>query len=54
MVTDPTLGRAPGHIVLNPVADEDPDGPVVHLHREADRKFPFGPLELLADAGVQM
>ena len=54
MEADASLGRAAGDVVLDPVAAEDLDVAVVHLHREADCQLTLRGAEDRADPGVEL
>ena len=46
MVADAALAGTAVGIVLNPIAGENPDCSIVHLHREVNRKFALAVPEL--------
>ena len=54
MVPDAALGRAPAQVVLDPVAGEHLDVPVVHLDREVDGQLAPRLAEYPAQAGVEV
>ena len=54
VVADAALGRSAGEVVLDPVAGEDLDVPVVHGHREVDGQLALGHAEDVAETGVEV
>ncbi len=54
MEADPAFRGAAVDVVLDPVAGEDLELPVVHLDRNRDDYDGLGMLELLVDTGVEL
>ena len=54
VVADAALGRAAAQVVLDAVAREDLDGPVVHLHGEVDGQLAARLAQDPAQAGVEL
>src|SRR6185369_11207270 len=54
VVADPALGRPATQVVLDAIAGEDLDRPVVHLHGEVDRQLAARLAEDAAQAGVKV
>ena len=54
MEADAALGRAPDEVVLDPVALEHPDRPIIHLHGEVDDQLALRLPQKRADAWVEI
>jgi hypothetical protein len=46
VVADTALARSTAGVVLNPIAGENPDRSIVHLHREVNRQLALAVPEL--------
>ncbi len=54
MVPDAPLGGAEVGVVLDAIAGEDPQPPVIHLHRKADRQFPLRVAQQFVDSRLEL
>ena len=54
MVADPALGRPAAQVVLDAVAGEHLDAPVVHLHREVDGQLAARLAQHAAKTGIEV